>query len=243
MKIHNTSNISDRIVEKLLEMIRTNKLKSGDMLPSEREMMNDFGVSRLAYREALAKLQGMRVLKARHGKGVFLADIRSMSVNPEVLQLLQVYGDITNADVLQARLVIEPPSAGYAAKNASHTEKTQIRKITNEVENSLAGLGPLEKAKRFAEEDVEFHQVVAAASGNPVLPMLLKSLHELLYRIRFEVLILKPDIIIRGMADHRKIAEAIQAGDSKAAAEAMERHLRLRGAELLKDELSQKNTI
>jgi GntR family transcriptional repressor for pyruvate dehydrogenase complex len=238
MKIHDTSSISDRIVEQLLEMIRKNELKSGDRLLSEREMMNNFGVSRLACREALAKLQGMGVLKARHGKGVFLTDIRSMSVNPEVLQLLQVYGDISNADVLQARLIIEPPSASYAAKNAGPGEKKQIKEITNKVEQSLEGLGPLEKAKRFAEEDVNFHQAVAAASGNPVLPMLLKSMHELLYRIRFEVLILKPDVMIRGMADHRKIAKAIYTGDSKAAEEAMERHIRLRGAELLKDELS-----
>ena len=157
------------------------------MLPSERELMREFGVSRLACREALAKMQGMGILKARHGKGVYLTDIRSMSVNPAVLRLLQVYGDISNANVLQARLIIEPPSAG-------------------------------------------------AASGNPVFPMLLKDIHELLWRVRFEVLIIKPDITSRALVDHRKIAAAIAEGDSKEAEEAMERHIRLRGRELLQDE-------
>ena len=78
--------------------------------------------------------------------------------------------------------------------------------------------------------------VVAAAGGNPVFPMLLKDIHELLWRVRFEVLIIKPDITSRALVDHRKIATAIAEGDSKEAEEAMERHIRLRCRELLQDE-------
>ena len=61
-------------------------------------------------------------------------------------------------------------------------------------------------------------------------------MHELMLRVRLEVLILRPDITQRALADHRKIAAAIAAGDDKGAEAAMKRHIRLRGKELLKDE-------
>jgi len=58
---------------------------------------------------------------------------------------------------------------------------------------------------------------------------------ELLLRVRLEALILKPDIALRALADHLKIAMAIRDGDSEGAKQAMERHIRLRGKELLKE--------
>ena len=236
MDVHSKTSISDHIVEELLERIRTNKLTAGDVLPSERALMQDFGVSRLACREALAKLQGMGILKAHHGKGVYLADIESLSVNPAVLRLLQVYGNISNTNVLEARLIIEPPAAALAAQRAGPDERDAIFKGVQDTEKDLKGLPILERVQRFAEVDVEFHQTVASAGGNPVLPMLLKNMHELMLRVRLEVLILRPDITQRALADHRKIAAAIAAGDAKGAEAAMKRHIRLRGKELLKDE-------
>lgn len=236
MDVHTKMSISDRIVEQLLERIRTNKLSSGDVLPSERDLMREFGVSRLACREALAKLQGMGILEARHGKGVYLTDIQNVSVNPAVLRLLQVYGDVSNANALEARLIIEPPAAGLAARRATPAERDAIFRQAQEAEQGLADLPILERTQRFAEADVAFHQAVAAASGNPVLPMLFKNMHELMLRVRLEVLILRPSITQRALVDHRKIAAAIAAGDIKAAEDAMERHIRLRGKELLQDE-------
>lgn len=236
MDVHVKTSISDHIVEELLERIRTNKLTAGDLLPSERTLMHEFGVSRLACREALAKLQGMGILKAHHGKGVYLADIKSLSVNPAVLRLLQVYGNISNNNVLEARLIIEPPAAALAAQQAGPDEKNAISKGVQDTEQDLSNLPLLERVQRFAEVDVAFHQAVASASGNPVLPMLLKNMHELMLRVRLEVLILKPDITQRALADHRKIAAAIAAGDAEEAEAAMERHIRLRGKELLQDE-------
>lgn len=235
MDVHSTSSVSDRIAEQLLDRIRTKGLSEGDSLPSERELVREFQVSRLACREALAKLQGMGVLKIRHGKGVYLADIRGLSVSPAMLRLLQVRSETSSADVLEARLIIEPAAAGLAARRASAAEKEALLRQVQDSAKDLADLPLVERAQRFAEEDVSFHQTVAAASGNPVFPLLLKSMHELLLRVRLEVLILRPDIAKRALADHRRIAAAIAANDSQAAAKAMEQHIRLRGKELLSE--------
>jgi GntR family transcriptional repressor for pyruvate dehydrogenase complex len=236
MDIHSKNSISDRLVEQLLERIRQNKLSSGDMLPSERELVQEFGISRLACREAIAKMRGMGILEARHGKGVYLRDIENLSVNHEILRLLQVYGSISNANVIEARLIIEPVAASLAAQRASTEEREAIGRRALEGEQVLTDLSVLERAQRFAEADVAFHQAVASASGNQVLPMLLKSMHELLWRVRFEVLLMQPSIIYHALADHKKIAAAVVDGDGKAAKKAMERHIRLRGKELLKAE-------
>ena len=235
MNYPSKTSISDFIVERLLEKIKTNNLKSGHILPSERELIREFGVSRLSCREGLAKLQGMGILNARHGKGVYISNIQDMSVNLEVLKLLQGSGEITNADLRQARLIIEPPTASLAAKNATSDERKRIKEFMIEVEKSLAGLDLIERAKRFAKADIDFHQVVASASGNSLLPMLLKSMHDHQYYICLSALILKPFIIDLGLTDHYKIADAIDSGDGEAAEKAMERHIRLRSVELFRD--------
>ncbi|HUV07234.1 MAG TPA: FadR/GntR family transcriptional regulator, partial [Spirochaetia bacterium] len=217
MDLRPKDSLSDRIVEGLIDRIRTNKLSSGDMLPSERELIKEFGVSRLACREALAKMRGMGILEARHGKGVYLKDIESLSVNPTVLRLLQVYGNISNADVLEARLIIEPVAAGLAARQAKQEVKDKILNSVQSEGQGPSALSIMERAQRFTEADLTFHQAVASASGNPVLPMLLKSMHELLWRIRFEILLIDPSIIHRALADHLKIAQAIVNGDANEA--------------------------
>ena len=235
MDIRQEENIADRIADVLVDRILTDNFNKGAFLPSERDLMHEFGVSRLVCREALAKLRGMGVIKTHHGKGAFLADIKKATINPATLKILKAHGDISNVEVLQARLIIEPEAAGMAACRCN---KTQSEKICRQVEQSMTqdnDLPLVERAQRYAEADLLFHQTITAASGNPLLPMLLKSIHELLLRIRLEVLILKPDIASQALADHRKIAIAIRDGDRDGAKRAMERHIRLRGKELLKD--------
>ncbi len=236
MDVYLKKSISDKIVEELLDHIRTNELSAGDVLPSERDYMRDFGVSRLAYREALAKLQGMGILRAHHGKGVFLAEIDSVSVNPAVLRLLQVFGNISNEDVLEARLIIEPPAAALAAVRAESDTRDSIFQDVIDMEKNIINLPLLDRVQKFAEIDVKFHQAVAAASGNPILPMLLKNMHELMLRVRLEVLILHPEITRKALDDHKKIAAAIVACDAKGAEEAMRHHIQLRGNDLIKDD-------
>lgn len=233
--VHSTTSIADRIAEKLLERIRIDDLSVGDVLPSERNLMREFSVSRLTCREALATLRGMGILKTRHGKGAYVADIRDVSMSPALLRLLQVHGEVSNANVLEARLIIEPMAAGLAAQRASAAEKEAIVRQTLQQANDLADLPVVERAQRFAESDVAFHQVIGAASGNPVLPMIFKSMHELLLRVRLEALILRPGIAGRALKDHHRIAATILAGDRRAAEKAMASHIRLRGKELLKD--------
>jgi len=189
MDIHSASTVSDRIVEALLDQIGSSNMSAGDSIASERQLMQGFNVSRLACREALAKLQGMGILKTRHGKRTFLADIDDSFVNPSVLKLLLAQGTISNADVIETRLMVEPSTAKLAAIRASDEKKSQLVEDARRISDDLHKLSILERAERFAAVDVAFHREIAVASGNAALPMILKNMHELLVRIRLEALI------------------------------------------------------
>ena len=235
MKLDTKTNMSDQIVQVLLSEIISDKMKPGDAMPSERSIMRELGIGRLSCREALAKLSGMGIIESHHGKGTFLTQLDSSSINPEILNLLQKHKHISNMDIIQTRLMIEPTAAAMATENASDTQRKQILDLVNGELHSLDKLSLVERANHFAKIDIHFHQTIAEISGNPLLPLLLKCVHELLLRVRLEALILKPDIAIRALADHKKIGTFIKQGDIENARTAMERHIRLRGKELLRD--------
>ena len=231
--VHATSNVSDRTAEALIDLILSDKLGAGTALPSERQLMDQLGVSRLVCREALAKLRGMGIIRAHHGKGAFVAELKDACANPATLKLLLGYGEISNDDIIRARLIIEPVAAGWATRQANKADRQEILSEAEAGFEGIEEMSVLDRAQKIAQLDVAFHQHIAAASGNPILPMLLKSMHELLLRIRLEVLIVKPDIVAQVCVDHRKIGAAIAGGDTEGAQRAMERHIRLRGRELL----------
>ena len=233
MDVHAKTNISDRVAAVLLDRIIAGQLDKGEPLSSERELMREFDVSRLTCREALAKLRGMGIIESRHGKGAFLTDMDNSCITPTTLKFLQAHGHISNDNVIEARLIIEPVAANRAALNADSSQKEQIFKQANKDRLSLEGLSIVERASHFAEVDISFHQSIASASDNPVLPLLLKSMHELLLRVRLEALILRPDIAIRALADHKRIASCISQGNAEEAQKAMQRHIHLRSRELL----------
>jgi GntR family transcriptional regulator, transcriptional repressor for pyruvate dehydrogenase complex len=234
LDINLESNKADRVAERLLIQLMSKDLRDPQPLASERLLMKEFNVSRLVCREALAKLRGMGFVRTWHGKGNFLVKPGNGSLTTETLQYFAATGQITNKDILAVRLLIEPATAAMAASNAGKADyKSTIENLVNtQIDNDFLKLPLIERAQKYAVADVSFHQAIAAASGNPIMPILLKSLHELLLKVRLETLILKPDIIRRAVNDHKKIAEFISRGDVDNARKAMERHIKSREKEL-----------
>lgn len=233
--LHAGATVADRLADHLLDRICEGKMVGGNSLPSERKLMQEYSISRLACREALAKLRGMGVVNVRHGKGAFLTDPREQVFSPAILRMLEVHGDITNENILEFRELIEPAAVRWAAQRATQRQKHEIVELVKTMEANLAqpDVPVLKHAQQFAEADVAFHQAVAVAGGNKVFPLVFKGLHELLLRVRVEVLIRDPSIITRAIADHRRIVDAIAGGDAAQAEKAMLLHIRQRGRELM----------
>jgi DNA-binding FadR family transcriptional regulator len=214
--------LSRRLFEQLAEQIKSGRLAPGARLPTEQALTRAARVSRTVVREAVAALRAEGLVVTRQGVGAFVsADPQRapFRIEPERMQSLD---DILG--VMELRLGVEIESAGLAAERGS---KPQIRAIG-------AALEAIERAaeagRSAVDEDLEFHRAIAEATGNPEFPRFLQFIGRHLI----------PRRTITGLPErmggerayleliqeeHRRIHEAIEAGDARGAREAMRRHL------------------
>jgi GntR family transcriptional regulator, transcriptional repressor for pyruvate dehydrogenase complex len=208
----------EQIVEQVEQAILTRVLKEGDRLPSEREMLGQFGVSRATVREALRVLQSRGLIEVRHGDPggpVVIADPGAGVTS--VLASLARAEQIQLADVVQLRMVIEAAAAGLAAK-APRERIGPVRAVYDE----MVACPDRAALRRL---DVLFHRRVAEATGNPLMALIAEALHQ------FGSVALGLSDLPFGEARsqaakvHGLILTAIEAGDAEAAAGAARHHL------------------
>jgi GntR family transcriptional repressor for pyruvate dehydrogenase complex len=209
--------LSDALTQRVLELIRAGGLRPGDRLPSARELSERFAVTTPTLREALRRLEATGAVRMRHGSGIYVgADIERVVIpNPNVrplkgVQLLQL---------LDARLLIEPPLAALAARRAEPADLERLRAVLDQAGRHLEG----EDAELDAA-NMTFHRAAARASGNAVLGEVVDSLLSVHGAEQREILRIFDDRR-RDHEEHRAILGAIEAGDGENAEELMRAHL------------------
>ncbi len=197
---HPPASLADQVYQRLSRMILTRRLAAGEALVEGR-LAEEMAVSRTPMREALSRLAGAGLLE-RQGTGTYA--VQRVSA-PEFFQSLAV------------RQLLEPEAAALAAGRAEAGEIAGLRATIAE----LAGVA--RQAEPHWDADDRVHELVADASGNPVLGRMVREL-----RIKtrlFEVL--EPfDRVATDAQEHEALLKAIEAGDAKAARRAMAAHLR-----------------
>lgn len=187
-----------------------------EWLPAERDLSQQLGVSRPALREAIQRLEIQGLLEVKHGIGVRVVDNPSAPVCATLLRALPDFEQRLR-QFAEARVLIEPELARRAAGNPT-TEGTQrLEALLDSMED--AG----EHVEEAVRADLEFHRTIAALAGNRVLALMIGSMAELeeesrritLARVGFAAARLQ----------HRRIVEAIVAGDERAAHNAMLTHV------------------
>ena len=214
--------LSRRLFEQLAGEIRSGRLAPGARLPTEQALTRAARVSRTVVREAVAALRAEGLVVTRQGVGAFVsaeATRAPFRIEPERLQSLDQI-----LDVMELRLGVEIESAGLAAERASKADVRAIAAALQAIEH-VAGEG-----KAAVDEDLAFHRAIAEATGNAEFPRFLQFIGRHLI----------PRRTVSGLPDrmggqraylaiiqeeHRRIANAIAAGDPRAAREAMRRHL------------------
>ena len=198
--------------------IERGELRPGDRLPTERELAEQIGVSRPTVRTSLRALSTMGVVQSRQGAGTFITD-GPPALASEPLGLLAALHGLNRDGLFEARLVLEVGSSALAAERASGED---LAAMSEEVTGMFASIGePL----TFLRHDVRFHRAIAAASGNPVLGVLIDMLGSMFYERRSETIQRATDLRETAEA-HRTIYQAIRAHKRDAAVEAMREHLR-----------------
>jgi GntR family transcriptional regulator, sialic acid-inducible nan operon repressor len=212
---------SDEIRELLLERIKRRDLAPGDPLPSERELMQLYGVGRPAIREALQSLQRMSLLEIHHGRRARVAApsvTRMVDQVSESMRLFLANSPASLEQLKDARLVFEMEMARIAARKRSASDIVRLRRrlqAQDEAQNDL---------ERFVACDGDFHREVAAISGNPIFTALSEAVFKWLaatYRGAVSV----PGLEKLTLNEHTEIVDAIAAGAPEAAAKTMADHL------------------
>jgi len=200
--------LQDRIV---------NKLKPGDMLPPERELIKTFGVSRGSIRDAIRSLEALGLLEPRQGVGTVVRDLSSDSVVTPVANVLLQKRKLIS-ELLDVRMIIEPPLARRAALHATAEQIGELEAILSRQAEKLQADEPA------TEEDSTFHYTIALAADNSVMLKLVHVLMDLLRETRERSLQVGARRR-KSLAGHRRILAALKRRDAAGAEAAMRGHL------------------
>jgi GntR family transcriptional repressor for pyruvate dehydrogenase complex len=209
--------LSDKVATLMLDTIVAHELKPGDRLPSERQLGEQFGVSRTVVREAVRSLVAKGVIESRSGSGLRVASVSPSAVS-ESMGLYLRGSTIGFLKVHEVRAMLEIQMAGVAAERRSEHD---IAKLNETCDRMKLALGDSESA---AVLDVEFHRQIAVATQNELYLILLESIGDPLIAIRQGNLGV-PGATEETLEYHARILDRIVAGDAAGAREAMAAHL------------------
>jgi GntR family transcriptional repressor for pyruvate dehydrogenase complex len=205
----------ERVVEQLRAYVTDRGLRAGDRLPPERELAERLGVSRVSIKQAIVVLEVQGLVDVRHGGGTYL---RRDSLDVEPVDVL-VDRKRRLPDVLEAREALETKLAELAAQRRTQQDLAEIEAAM------VAMRRQIDAGELGIDGDRRFHAAVTAAAHSSLLAQFMRSIAEQIAESRQESLRQRgrPP---RSLNQHQRIADAIRAGDPRAAASAMRRHVR-----------------
>jgi GntR family transcriptional repressor for pyruvate dehydrogenase complex len=211
-------NLKSRVFELLLNMIIDGKYRDNDMLPPERLLCEELGVSRTVIREAIKSLESRGVLGVIHGKGIKVIPATSSDIsNAFMLYLRRQHREVSPRDLMEMRFSIETESAALAAQRATEAD---IRELG---ENLVRMRGAVRVPDQFIQEDLDFHVKLASATHNILFITILESLLIPLRR-SFERIVELQDPEC-SCQEHASIHERVRARDTTGARQLMAQHL------------------
>lgn len=212
--------VSDGVVEQILAVIEQGRLKPGDQLPGERELVTQLRVGRATVREALRMLEAQGIIVVRPGKGAYVTgDINRISGH-EAIRIWQMEHADEILDLLEIRDALEGRAAFLAARRGDQNVIMELQHTFMEAERCLAE----QDISRLGFIDHQFHSLLGKASGNPALSQIVDALGETMPS-PFRSLQKLPGRGEQSLAEHRAILNAIKSGDPVAAERAVNVHI------------------
>lgn len=209
------------VFERLEQRIRSGELAPGGHLPSERELMEFYGVGRPAVREALQALARAGIVEISHGE-------RARVVVPTARLLVgQIAGGAQHLlrtqpamleHMKEARVFLETGMARLAAERATLDDVSRLRKRLRDQQAAL------HDTELFLERDMAFHREIAATSGNPIFPAVVEALFNWASEY-YRSSVRAPGAEDLTLAEHERIVDAIAGHDGAGAEQAMRDHL------------------
>jgi GntR family transcriptional regulator, transcriptional repressor for pyruvate dehydrogenase complex len=218
-------NTYELLAQRLLNLIASGEIAGGDPLPSERELVERYGVGRSSVREALRVLESKGLIHQK-GKGRFVAAAPQNPLNSSLQVLLELQ-EVSRGELFEVREVLEGETAAFAAERRTDED---VLAIAETIDAMAEGL---DSAERYIDADLQFHLAIARASRNRIALHMMHAIREILRRSLL-ALYAVPGGPEGSLAHHRLILEAIVARDADAARARMRDHLQIVAAEAAK---------
>src|SRR3954471_2161146 len=217
------SDASEQIAMEIRRYLQQRDLQPGDRIGTEQELAAEFGVSRPTLREGLRLLASSHLIRVGRGRsgGIFVArtpnEGMSRNVSESIATMLAAES-VSLSELLDARLFLEVPLAGLAARHADEDTAARLQEAIDAAAGNEPGTAP------FNDADGRFHRILAEAAGNPLLRAFTDWILE----------VLQPNLIVHisGRVDgeailrqHRDIQRAVRRRQPAAAERAMTAHI------------------
>jgi GntR family transcriptional regulator, transcriptional repressor for pyruvate dehydrogenase complex len=217
-QIEREPRLSDKVAGLLRASIVDRRLQPGDRLPTERELGDQFGVSRTVVREAVRTLVAKGLVEVRSGSGVYVSSVDESAVRESMNMFLLGAGIPSYQQIHDVRSVLEVEIAAHAAEKATEDD---LVALANACDDMAASIGDIDAA---SAADVDFHRRLAAATYNPLFSVMIDSIGDVLLEIRKATLGIG-ERAAKGVQYHRDIYERVAAHDVEGARTAMRVHL------------------
>jgi GntR family transcriptional regulator, transcriptional repressor for pyruvate dehydrogenase complex len=207
----------EEVASRIRDLIASGELGPGQALPSERKLAEQFKVGRAVIREAIRQLEVSGLVESRHGGGNY---VREVTVEHLVAPIASVLNDMGHLreELMDARLFFEPQIAREAAICATLDDLRRLEDvIRRQEERSTDG-------QATAEEDAEFHSLLASATHNTVVVRVMEVIDNLL-KDEHARWFQSAERSKNSLEGNRRILEAVQRRDQEAAQKAMEQHI------------------
>ncbi len=217
-----SNKISEHIIEQVRKAIFEGKLKPGDKLPPEKELMKNFNVSKATLREALRSLEVLGFLEIRKGVsgGAFVTEVDMKKARDSFINFLH-FKNLSIKDLTEVRLLLESHIAEKAALAITEDDLSRLKKLIEECEYVLKHDIPIEHRKN----EIEFHRIIGSVSGNPILMFILDFVENLLIDTK-EILQPGKEFSQRVLNAHKRIYKALSERDSKKVRQEMIKHVK-----------------
>jgi GntR family transcriptional repressor for pyruvate dehydrogenase complex len=169
--------VSEHIIEQIRRAIFEGKLKPGDKLSPEKDLMKTFHVSKATLREALRSLEILGFLEIRKGAsgGAFVTEVDMKTARDSFTNFL-LFKNLSLKNLAEVRLILESYIAEKAALGITEEDLRRLENLNKECEYVTQHDTPIESRKN----EIEYHRIIGSVSGNPILMFILDFVENLL---------------------------------------------------------------
>jgi GntR family transcriptional regulator, transcriptional repressor for pyruvate dehydrogenase complex len=210
-----------QIYNQILSEIQLGSFKIGDKLPAERELCEQFGVSRAPIRQALSALELNGIIYSRQGEGIY---VKSDQVLSDTSQTAIVFNSISPEDIIEVRMNIEPLIVKFAAQRATYEDIEELRSTIQKMEEET-------KAGVYVPEtDDQLHRGIAKASHNELYINIMAAIsnamkQQEMWKFIRDRTVTRPDYRDINFQEHQLLIKAIEEHDVEKSVEIMTKHM------------------